>query len=154
MSIINKLKKELIKERIREEMNSMKKHFVVYLSPGTLVSESSEREIDSWDVDKALTMVREIKERHSATPYGFYFITRSRGPEDLDSKITESSHMYFLGGRVMTLEDVKIEMPKEKILIHNMENNGYHKIIVNDNSWRITLPLNEEDVILPFIKEL
>lgn len=39
--------------------------------------------------------------------------------------------MYYLGGDVLTLEDVKVKMPDEKILISNMENNGHDRIIIN-----------------------
>jgi hypothetical protein len=57
------------------------------------MAETSERPIHSWNVDTALAMARSVKERHAATPYGFQFITRSRGDDDLDSKVSQSSPM-------------------------------------------------------------
>lgn len=126
----------------------MKKHFVEFYSPGTFVSEVTEKEIDSWDTAKAIEMSKNIIERHGAKPYGFQFITRSRGDDDLDSKQIDASNMYYLGARVMTLDDVKREMPEKEILIHNMEFNKIEKVIVNDNSYRSVFPLNEDDVIL------
>jgi hypothetical protein len=78
----------------------MKKHFVTFCSPGTLVSETTTKDIDSWDVQEASKMARRIKERHGAVPYGFYFSTRERGEEDLDSTVTKTSHMYYLGGKI------------------------------------------------------
>lgn len=127
----------------------MKKHFVNFCSPGTFVSEVSSLEVESWDVKKAQEMAKTIKERHGATPYGFYFTTKSRTTKELDSKQTDKSNMYYLGGEVLTLEDVKARNDsKDKILISNMKNNGYSKIIVNRNSWEFTAPLSESDVIL------
>ena len=44
---------------------------------------------------------------------------------------------------------------KDRILVSNMEGNGYDRIITNDNSWRWTQPLGKDDVVLPWtpIKE-
>ena len=131
----------------------MKKHFVEFYSPGTFVSESTERPIDSWDVDEAKKMAKSIKERHGAVPYGFRFNTRTRGPKDLDSKVTASSSMYFLGGKVETYEEIcKRNDPKEETLRWNMESNKFDRIIVNTNSWKITLPLDKDDVVLEWKK--
>jgi len=38
--------------------------------------------------------------------------------------------------------------PNDRILISNMEINGYEKIIVNNNSWKFTAPLNKDDIVL------
>ena len=132
-----------------EREGRMKKHFVEFFSPGTFVSEVSEKPIDEWDVKKACKMARSIKERHGATPYGFQFVTRSRGPKELDSKEVKRSNMYYLGGKVETLAQVEARNdPKEEILRSNMRCNGYGKIIINNNSWKTTMPLSDGDVIL------
>lgn len=65
---------------------TVQQHFVTFFSPGTFVAEDRTEPIESWDVEAAVTRARNIKERHGATPYGFRFTTRSRGPLDLDSK--------------------------------------------------------------------
>ena len=131
----------------------MKKHFVLFFSPGTFVAEQTEMKIDSWDTDAAVEMARGIKERHGATPYGFRFITRERGPKDLDSRIAQRSGMYYLGGDVLTLEDLeKRNNPQDKILIENMRCNGWARVIENRNSWKWTATLEDEDVVLPFDK--
>jgi hypothetical protein len=93
-------------------------------------------------------MSKYITERYDAKPFAFVFTTRERGEKDLDSKEVKRSGHYYLGGRVMTLEDVKREMPDEKILIRNMECNGFAKVVVNDNSWRSIQPLRDGDVVL------
>ena len=130
----------------------MKKHFVVFLSPGTMASEQTINEIDSWDTNKAMEMARNIKERHAATPYGFYFFTKERKESDFEPKKTKKSIMYYLGGDVFTLEDVKNRNdPKDSILISNMECNGYDRIIENNNSWKWTQPLNKDDIVLDFM---
>jgi hypothetical protein len=127
----------------------MKKHFVVFRSPGTFFHEETTKEIGSWDVEEAKKMARGITERYGATPFGFYFITRSRKADDLDSSVSAKSNMYYLGGKIETLEEVKARATKDdNILIRNMECNGYQRIITNTNSWRVTQPLNTGDVVL------
>lgn len=126
----------------------MKSHFVTFQSPGTFFHEETTKPIDSWDADSASQMAHDIKERHSAIPFAFYFTTRARKSDELDSKIVATSGRYYLGGRVMTLADVKKEMPTERILISNMESNQWEKLIVNTNSWRITQPLTDKDTVL------
>lgn len=127
----------------------MHKHFVTFYSPGTFVSESSEKSIESWDVDQAKAMAKSISERHNSTPYGFTFCTRSRGPEDLDSKVTTTSPMHFLGGKVETLSEVEARATKkDEILLSNMRCNDIKRIITNTNSWKATFPLEDNDVVL------
>jgi len=129
----------------------MKKHVVTFCSPGTFVSEMTSKPIKTWDVSLAVQMVDTIKERYGATPYGFYFTTRSRGPTDLDSKEIKRSAMYYLGGKVLTLKQIKKRNDaSDKILISNMECNNWDRVIVNTNSWKCTLPLNKEDIVLDY----
>jgi hypothetical protein len=119
--------------------------------PGTFVAEATTKPIDSWDVRRAMDMSREVKERYGALPYGFRFTTRERGPDDLDSHESARSGMYYLGGTVETLEEVKARATdKERILVANMEGNGYKRIITNNNSCRWTQPLEDSDVVLEF----
>ena len=127
----------------------MKKHFVIFFSPGTFVAEQSREPIDSWDIDKAVKMSKDIKERHEAIPYGFCFTTRERKDHELDSQEIKRSGIYYLGGEVVTLEDIRARNdPKDKILISNMECNKWNKIVVNTNSWKWTQPLEKNDVVL------
>ena len=127
----------------------MKKHFVEFLSPGTLTSETRLKPIDSWDVDKAIEMSKDIKERYSATPYGFQFITKARKDDELDSKVVDTSNLYYLGGTVHTYDEIKaMEDSSLDILLRNMRSNGWDKVIINNNSWRWIQPWEESDVIL------
>ena len=125
----------------------MKKNYVIFLSPGTFVSETSKIEIDSWDTTKAMEMARGIKQRHAATPYGFYFEEWESG--EWEPKRIRESNMYYLGGKIKTLADIP-DIPENRILRANMEGNGYDRVLENTNSWKITLPLNKNDVILSF----
>lgn len=132
-------------------MAKIEKHFVTFYSPGTFVAEESTKPIAAWDVDAAVAMAHAITERYSATPYGFRFTTRSRGENDLDSTVTKTSPLYWLGGTVETLAEVKARATeKDRILVSNMEGNGYARIITNNNSWRWTMPLGDDDVVLDF----
>jgi hypothetical protein len=128
---------------------TMEKHFVEFYSPGTFVAETTAKPIDSWNVDDAVAMSSMIEERHGARPYGFRFTTRGRGPDDLDSKQTAKSPMYYLGGKIETLEEVEARNdPKERILRTNMQCNGYKRIWTSTRGWKWTQPLNEDDVVL------
>lgn len=127
----------------------MKQHFVIFFSPGTLVAEQSSMPIDSWDINKAVEMSQNIKERHGATPYGFCFTTRARRADELDSREVKRSGMYYLGGEVLTLEEIKARNDShDHVLISNMKSNGWDKVVVNNNSYRWTQPLEKDDVVL------
>lgn len=140
-----------VSNQTRKGKTEMKKHFVTFYSPGTFVAEYSEKPIESWNVQKAVKMARKIVERHGATPYGFRFSTRERTEDELDSKVTKTSGMYYLGGKILTLDDVKARKdPKDAILISNMEGNGIKKIIENCNSWKWTDAFHKEDKLLKF----
>lgn len=130
---------------------SVQAHFVTYYSPGTFVSEQTEKPVDSWDVEAAVEMAKTVLERHGATPHSFRFSTRSRGPSDLDSRVSDRSPLYWLGGTIETLDDVEARNdPSEEILRANMRGNGVKRVIVNTNSWRFTSAFSDGDVLLPF----
>ncbi len=136
----------------------MRKHKVTFYSPGTFVSESTTRDIDSWDTVKAVEMSEQIKERYNARPYGFIFTTvivandvsdGEGGTLKVQSKEVERSGLHFLGGRLETYDDVVARNDdKENILRSNMRNNESWIICINDNSFRSTIPFGEEDCIV------
>lgn len=127
----------------------MKKHFVRFLSAGTFVAEETVKQIESWDVSQALEMAQGITERYGAHPYGFQFITRGRTDEELDSKVIEKSGIYYINGVVETLEQVKAkENPDDRILISNMESNGWGKVVTTCAPYKWTQPFNDGDSIV------
>lgn len=131
--------------------DTITKHFVTFYSPGTLVSEDRTLPIDAWEPEAALALLGGISERYGATPYGFRFTTRSRGPDDLDSKTTARSSFYWLGGKIETLDEIEARNdPADSILIANMKSNGYPHVMVNTNSWSFTGPMNDDDVVLDY----
>lgn len=119
-----------------------KLHFVTFHSPGTFVNEQTKLAIDSWDVDKAIEMSKNIKERHDALPFGFIFSTTINNE-------TKTSNFYYLGGKIETIEEIEARNdPEEEILLSNMKCNGIKKVLINTNSWKFTARLNESDIIL------
>ncbi len=129
----------------------MKKHFVTFFSPGTFCAETTEKSIDSWDVEKAKEMARSITERYGATPFAFRFSTRERGKDDLDSHVTKESGPYFLGGEIKTLTQLKKEAdPRNKILISNMECNHWKRVVFAGKSYIWPQPLGDDDVVLEY----
>ncbi len=148
----NGLTRSLIGCRNSQGLTDMEQHFVTFYSPGTFFAEQDTKPIDSWDVDAAIEMARGITQRYNARPYGFQFTTRTRKDDELDSSVSAKSNLYYLGGRIETLEEVEARNnPDEKILRSNMRGNGWDRIVVNDNSWRTTQPLEADDVILDVV---
>ena len=128
----------------------MEKHFVTFFSPGTFVAETDVQAIDSWDVGEAQRRVKHVKQRYGAIPYAFQFSTRSRGPDDLDSKVSKTSCTYFVNCKVETRDEVEARNdPKEDILRSNMRINGYDRIATTIEGWKWTQPMGERDVCLP-----
>lgn len=132
-------------------MGRMVKHFVVFYSPGTFLTEDTEKEIASWDVQEAMKMADHITERYGATPFGFQFISRARGDKDFEAKEFKRSFTYYLGGQIFTREEVEARnLPDEETLRWNMRVNKIDRIIQNDNSWRFTAALKPTDVVLDY----
>jgi hypothetical protein len=131
-------------------LSALTRHFVTFLSPGTLVAESTIQLIQSWDVECARTMAKSIQERHNAVPYGFYFTTMERGPEDWEPRETARSPMYYLPHcKVETLEEIEARnLPDERILRANMRGNGFKRVVVTTKGWKFTQPLEDTDVVL------
>lgn len=136
----------------------MRKHRVTFYSPGTFVSESSSFDIDSWDTAKAVEMSEKITERYNAKPYGFVFstyLTHDDVPDGeggvlrVEPKTIKKSGIHFLGGRLETYtEVVNRNDPKEDILRSNMRGNEQWIVCINTNSFRSTMPFDEEDCIV------
>lgn len=132
---------------------TLKKHFVTFLSPGTFVAEDTTKEIESWDPERAKKLAGDIEERHGATPYGFYFTTRRRGPKDFNSKEVKKSHMFFLKGKIHTLERlVALNDDKYSVLISNMKSNKWDRVFESCCGYKWFQPLGEQDVVLEVVE--
>jgi len=122
---------------------------VTFLSPGTFMAEDTTKPVDSWDVPTAQAMAETITERYNAAPYAFYFTTRTRGHDDLDSKVAATSPTYFIHCKIETIEEVVSRNdPKESILRSNMRSNGFNRIAVTTRGWKWTAPLRDGDIVL------
>lgn len=127
----------------------MKKHFVTFYSPGTFLAETTEKPIRSWSIPTAKKMAAQVVERYGAVPYGFRFSTRTRGKDDLDSKVTERSPFYFINCKIETLEEIEQRAdPKESTLLANMKCNGWDRVATTTKGWRWTQPVDDTDVVL------
>lgn len=127
----------------------MKKHFVTFYSPGTFVSEETTQEINSWNVEEAAQRAENITERYNARPFGFRFITKERGENDLDSTEIDRSNMYYVNCKIQTLPILILRNhPDDAILISNMQVNGWDKVATTIKGWRATYQINKGDVVL------
>jgi hypothetical protein len=134
-----------------------RKHYVLFISPGTLFSETTSKAIDSWDTKKAVELSKGIEERHGATPYGFRFETYLEGEPVPDGeggtlevrpKRVETSGIHFLGGRIESYGEVVARNdPKEDILRSNMRGETAF-ICINTNSYKSTTPFGEDDCVV------
>ena len=138
----------MIKEVGKHQGMTLTRHFVTFLAPGSLMQEESTMPIETWDTDAAQDMAAKIVERHGARPFCFYFTTRGRQKDDLDSKVIKKSGRYFINCQLRTLEEVQAD-PENRILAANMENAGWQHVAITRNGWGWTQPFRQEDVILP-----
>lgn len=132
------------------------KHFVTFLSPGSLFSESSTMEIPECHPPLAARLAREITERHGAKPYGFCFETRIvhdpipdgfGGTLRVESKTIAKSGTYFLTGTVRAYSEIP-ETEKTHILRANMRGNDWPLMVENTNSYRTTMPYGSGDCVV------
>ena len=145
----------------------MRKEFVTFYtladlgvggSPGTLFAESTSLPIDSRDVALATQKAQDITERHNARPYGFRFETRvvadpvpdgEGGTLYVEPKTVDTSGMYFLNGRLETVDEVEARNdPKERILRANMQGNDMWIVCITTNGYKSTQPFTEKDFLV------
>lgn len=126
-------------------------HYVEFLSPGTIFSETTTKEIPSWDVEAAVEMSHSVLQRHGARPYGFRFLTRGRKWGELDAEEIADSPIYWLGGTIETAEEILARNePSEEMMRFNIRSSGAKRIITNTNSWKFTSELKDDQVVLDY----
>lgn len=99
------------------------KHYVEFLYPGSFFNESSAREVETRD-PSAVQTPREA--------FGYKFFDRQEyvaqdGEVLVGEPRNRSGTHYF--GRLMSLADVKREVPDSDILQSNMKSNGWKKVV-------------------------
>ncbi len=120
----------------------MLKHYVEYLYPGIIVSETSVSEIAERDVSKV-----EISDHC----FGFRFFDRTVTVVDGENLTGDRKNIsgWYYQGEKMTIEQVKATFgsdSKYDILISNMENNGYTSVV--KTKFGQFMPLNDEDKVI------
>lgn len=99
--------------------------FVTYLLPGAFVAEETSRPVESRSVEEA---VREAPEHAYAFTFWERLETEHAG-EKLIGRPRDRSKRYYLGGEVMTVEDVRGLDGDFRTLIANMESNRWYQVI-------------------------
>lgn len=119
--------------------------YVEFLSPGSPYANTRVEETTTRDPSK-IAVPRNV--------YGFrFFDILSTSVWDGDSHallISErinKSHMYYYGGDIHTLTQIKRMFPRGHSLIRNIERYGYKKMVhCRDGGWR---PLCAGDAVIP-----
>lgn len=117
----------------------MLKHYVEFSYPESFVSED---------------VIREVAERNPALitlpkyAYAYRFFDRTEIIVDGEKLVGEPKNFSPLTylGKVYTLEQVKAEFPKAKVLISNIECNGWERVI--KTRWGIWIPLWEDGTVI------
>jgi len=119
----------------------MLKHYVEFLYPGILFAETECREVKSRDHRR----LRKIPENC----YGFRFFDRTETKVDGEKLYGDRknySGTYFIDAYTYSLQDIKDQFPDQKILISNMECNGYKRVVrTRRGNWQ---PLEKKDKII------
>ena len=130
---------------------TVKQNYVTFLSPGSFLPEERTRTIGTWNVNEATKLAEDVEEHYGATPHSFYFSTRGRGNQDMDSRELSRSGMYYLHAKIESLQEIRErDDPADKILIKNMEGNEWDRVVVNKKGHRWVQPLMEGDVVLEY----
>lgn len=141
-------------------MKTTEKHYAWFFSPGSFVSEASEREIGEWDTREAVRVAATITERHGAIPFGFRFETRLVADPVPDGRggfmkvvpsILRKSGIHYIDGRVLTLADAERDFPDHETLLWNMRANKIARIVagpVNGKNYRWFHEFSDEDRLL------
>ncbi len=117
------------------------KQYVTFLYPGIFLSEEETRAVETRDVGGL------------AVPEGafaFQFFERLEidvDGERLVGKPRNRSGRYYPEGRVMTVADVLLDERDNRILISNMEGNGWDRVVkTRCGNYQ---PFTDDDVVLP-----
>lgn len=129
----------------RYQMDYTCKTYIEFLYPGAFISESSTCEVRTRDMSNI-----EVPKNS----YGFRFfdvlsaIVNTNGNQvKLTSKRINVSPMYYYGGELYTVTELKLAFPNEHILIGNIEGNGHQRAIkCRTGNWQ---PFNDgEDILI------
>lgn len=114
--------------------------YVEFYYPGAFFDETSTREVKTRDV-------KSVSVPDGAFGFRFFDVmSTEEGGVRMSSARLNVSPMYYYGGRIMTLDEVRQEMPEARILISNMEGNGYARVIkCGTSNFR---PFKDDDIFI------
>lgn len=115
----------------------MTKHYVEYIYAGSFVSETSTEEIKSRD--------QEITLPKGAYAYQIFDREEVEQGGEMLKGAPKNYGPRHIKGEVYDLERVKREVPDSRILVRNMECNGWPNVIKCRQGF---LPANADDVLL------
>ena len=96
----------------------------------------------------AQDMACEINERYGARPFSFRFSARGRTADEMDSRELCSSKEFYINGYIQTKDEIREELGEHSILYHNMEGNGWDRVVTTWTPYKNTRPLTENMVVL------
>ena len=116
----------------------MLKHYIEFLTPGIILSESSSEEVDHRD--PALVKLPE-------NSFGFRFYDREEKEVEGELLVGEPKNFtpWSIQGEVFTLASIKERFPDERILISNVERN-YGRVC--KTKFGQFIPLGEKDLVI------
>ena len=120
----------------------MKVMYVEYLHAGSFFSETTTKVTNT-------NCVNTIKSYLPNGAFGFRFYEREVqviNNEELKGSPKNYSGWHYVGVK-LSLEDVKYKHPDKRILISNMENNGYSHVVFT--KFGQFIPVGSKDVVLP-----
>jgi hypothetical protein len=117
-----------------------RKTYVTFFYRGLFVDDTSSRPADSRDPHRV-----DVPDG----AFAFQFFDRVEGEADgvpVRSGALDRSPMYYVGAKVHTLDEVRATVPDSRILVSNMEGNGWDRVIqTRAGNWK---PLGDGDVLL------
>ena len=128
-------------------MNYIRKTYIEFLYPGVMFSESLEKEVKARDVSK-------VKVPENAFGFRFFdiisVVVNANGKNvKLTSERINLSPMHYYGGKLYTVTEIKRYFPNKRILISNIEGNGYTRAIrCRTGNWQ---PFEKTDVFVEAI---
>ena len=113
-------------------------HWVEYRFPGTLFSETSTKQLNGPD------LASEAHKNFPRNAFGFqlFDVRVRKGKLEDGEKITQRDRinkdtMYFPGGKVYSVNDIKALSGDHRVLISNMEGNGWtHVVKTCQGNWQ------------------
>lgn len=104
--------------------DTVKRHtYVTFFYRGSFVDDTETRPADSRDPHQV-----DVPE----AAFGFRFFDRVEGEAEgvtVRSDALDLSPMYYVGARAYTLAEVRATVPDSRILVRNMEGNGWDRVI-------------------------